>query len=224
MIALALVLAASDCGGCHAVAHAQWAQSRHASSATNPLYVASRDKHPRRLWCASCHVPEGDSVGCTSCHKPEAGHGAKVEVSVCASCHEFVEPKTHAPMQTTVSEWEKAAAAPCSACHDHAARSGHDAQSVREALRIEVKRRNGVVLATVSAPGAGHAIPTGDPFRRLMLTAGDCKKRVVVPPGQTVVLELGPTPAARWELTYLHAEPDIAEADHPLWITGGAIE
>jgi hypothetical protein len=41
MIALALVLAASDCGGCHPVARAQWAQSRHATSARNPLYVSS---------------------------------------------------------------------------------------------------------------------------------------------------------------------------------------
>jgi hypothetical protein len=53
----------------------------------------------------------------------------------------------------------------------HAFPGGHDAALVRGALEVEVraegKRR---VLATVRSRGVGHAVPTGDPYRRLRLT------------------------------------------------------
>ena len=69
--------------GCHPKAHAEWKISRHATSATNPVYRAVlaefQNERGKRasLWCASCHAPqaavEGNpdghtGVDCLSCH------------------------------------------------------------------------------------------------------------------------------------------------------------
>ncbi len=231
MILLAYVLlATSDCAGCHAEAHEQWQRSRHATSATNPLFLASLEKNARRQrWCASCHLPE---IGCTSCHVPQAAHGAKVSEQICARCHDFDVPQSRdaepGPMQDTVDEWRASQAARdgkgCAACHDHAARSGHEAAALAAALQVEVKRLGGRIVARVSAPGVGHAVPTGDPFRRLLLSAGGVRRRVVVPVDQTVELVLGDGPGATWELVVLHAEVQVEAFEHAVHIMKGTIE
>jgi hypothetical protein len=233
MAALALVLAASDCASCHEEAHVEWQRSRHATAAQNPLYLASFEKHGRKQWCVGCHAPKTESaVGCTSCHLPEAGHQAKVDSRTCAKCHDFDVPKQfgvgEGPMQDTYDEWHASTAAregkACASCHDHAARSGHDAKVLSEALRVKVRRKDGEIVATISAPGAGHAVPTGDPFRRLMLSAGSAQTRVVVPADGSVELKLGRGRATTWQLTYLHAEAEVKQHEHALHVMGGTIE
>jgi len=221
------VLATSDCAGCHAAAHDAWSRSRHATSAANPLFLASLERHQnRQRWCASCHLP---AVTCTSCHLPAAGHGARVSEQTCARCHDFDVPQSpQEPMQNTYDEWRASQAAQngkgCSSCHDHASRSGHDAAALAAALQVEVKRVKGRIVARVSAPGVGHAVPTGDPFRRLMLSAGGARKRVVAPVDVTVELDLGDGPGTTWELTVFHAELEVEAYEHAVEITKGTIE
>ena len=232
MSVLALLLAAMPCEGCHTDQHAQWGASRHATAPANPLFAASFQRHRERRWCLTCHVPQGEAITCASCHLPSQPHGAKVDERLCATCHDFDVPKAfnvgEGPMQNTWDEWLGSEAARegkgCASCHDHGARSGHDAAAIRGALQLRVKREGGRVVARISAPGAGHAIPTGDPFRRLVLSAGEAKKKVQVPVGATVTVDLGPTPATRWQLTVFHAELEVESADHPIPISEGAIE
>ncbi|AKI98748.1 cytochrome c554/c'-like protein [Archangium gephyra] len=107
----------------------------------------------------------------------------------CARCHQFDvplrAPMEHAdrivpsglPAQDTFSEWRASSFAPSTPCQDchmpagsHAFAGGHDATLVRKALEVEVRADGATrVLATVRSRGVGHAVPTGDPFRRLRL-------------------------------------------------------
>lgn len=231
MIALALMLAAAPCEGCHAEQHAQWLRSRHATAAANPLYLASWEHHQQRRWCQGCHLPAADD-GCASCHLPGTEHGgARVEAKTCAKCHDFDVPEAFGvgkgPMQNTYDEWRtsKAAAAgrTCGSCHDHAARSGHDPAVLRAALQLDVRRTSGRVHATVSARDTGHALPTGDPFRRLMLTVGALKKLIVVPADRSLELDLGATDASTWQLTAFHAEVEVAGHEHAFLVTEGTV-
>lgn len=117
---------------------------------------------------------------------------------VCAPCHEYVNPEGTAIM-TTYSEWTASRAAaegrPCQACHMglmranvvdpriervshaeinlHEVPGGHSLEQLHKALSvgIEPKRAGGhlnlqVVLVN---KGAGHAVPTGMPGRRVIL-------------------------------------------------------
>ncbi|MBL8956666.1 MAG: hypothetical protein JNK82_38185 [Myxococcaceae bacterium] len=227
-VLVTVVLAAGDCAGCHVEAHEAWARSRHASSGANPLYVASFEAHRKRQWCVSCHVP---AVTCTSCHLPTQAHGAKVSEQTCARCHDFDVPKMfglEGPMQNTVDEWRTSQAARdgkgCAGCHDHEARSGHDGEVLAAALRVEVRRVRGELVAKLSAPGVGHAVPTGDPFRKLVLSVGGLRKKVVVPVDQTVELKLGRGPGDTWSLTLFHAEAEVAAFEHEVHVAKGTVE
>lgn len=123
-------------------------------------------------WCLECHQADPDGVGCVSCHGPTA--------RLCADCHQFdlpVDlggPSSGVAAQDTVAEWGRSTAKTrgegCTDCHDpHRVRGGRDASLLRETLQVRVVRSATGVVATVTADGAGHAVPTGDPFRRLRL-------------------------------------------------------
>lgn len=139
--------ASAWCGECHEAELAQWARSRHASAATNRLYLANHAQEPMR-WCDSCHLPLGSSeegIGCAACHvrdgavlgtrapsaEAKAAHATAQDLSLttekaCEGCHqaqfpmgreEPVAPSAFA-MQNTVAEWRASGSSrSCRHCH-----------------------------------------------------------------------------------------------------------
>ncbi len=143
--------------------------------------------------CIACHVRLGEVVGA---HRREGSpHGGPVdptmlEADVCADCHQFdfpddVDlglPPSGEPMQDTVREWIESPAAAqgraCQSCH-MPDRSGHldhqfavrgDAAQLRAAVEVDVRCVPGAIEVALRPTAAlGHAIPTGDLFRRMVL-------------------------------------------------------
>jgi hypothetical protein len=117
---------------------------------------------------------------------------------VCAGCHEFVNGEG-TPILTTYSEWENSRAAEsgknCQECHMgrtkanvvdpriarvaesqvniHEVPGGHSLDQLHKALTVAMdSRREGDTLAIdvrMTNAGAGHAVPTGMPGRRVIL-------------------------------------------------------
>ncbi len=161
----------TDCAGCHSEQVADWRQSRHAVAHSNPIFQRSW-ADTREPWCLSCHLPD-EGVTCATCHSGPA--------KTCADCHEFDLPRAlpDTPSgtlgQSTVSEWHASGAAAqnkgCIDCHSpHHPRGGHDRAWVRAVIDAQVTAEGDSVQATITASDIGHAFPTGDPFRRLLLT------------------------------------------------------
>lgn len=106
----------------------------------------------------------------------------------CQGCHEFSFPDGHARrrpelMQSTVSEHRQSplAGESCIQCHmprtasgrrSHSFASAHEPQQLRAALRVTATRPTPTLVRLELAPQrVGHALPTGDLFRRLSLRA-----------------------------------------------------
>lgn len=104
----------------------------------------------------------------------------------CQGCHEFPFPDGHVRrtpelMQSTVSEHRQSPlrGQTCIDCHmprtaagrrSHAFASAHDPQVLRAALRITATRPGpSLVRLELTPQRVGHALPTGDLFRRLAL-------------------------------------------------------
>jgi hypothetical protein len=149
--------------------------------------------------CVTCHVtdehvlatpnatnPTREAVPHALTRAPEfAGAGA------CAKCHEFAFPDVALRgqpelMQATASEHEHSDArgVACATCHmpsvgdgptrhrSHAFPGGHDADFVKGALSVRAERcENDRVCLVLTTAGVGHALPTGDLFRRLEVSA-----------------------------------------------------
>jgi hypothetical protein len=140
--------------------------------------------------CTSCHAPVGgaQTIAPAPSHPPIR---ARDDVrSGCASCHQFPFPPgpSQPPglMQRTVDEHRGSpfASVPCVDCHvpavqrgpragrSHVFAGGHDAALVRSAVRVRTERApGGRVLVTLEAGAVGHSFPTGDLFRRLVVSA-----------------------------------------------------
>lgn len=141
--------------------------------------------------CQTCHVRDG-AVRTSSAPTAagEAVHPLVQDASfasqaTCARCHQFPfqqHPNLPfrygtTPAQNTVTEWEHAQAAAegrtCITCHmgsqGHRFPGAHSPAFVRAALSVEVAREDELLTVTVRALDVGHAVPTGDPFRRLEL-------------------------------------------------------
>lgn len=138
--------------------------------------------------CATCHVRAGvvhaAEVSGRAPH-PSVADPGRAPVGLCASCHQFDFPRDRGtPMQNTVVEWEQSGAdRGCVGCH--APRDGghtpHDFPGHRDpallaqALTVEGEAtRDGWstdVVLRLEADRVGHAVPTGDVFRRLVVRA-----------------------------------------------------
>ena len=184
----------AGCGGCHREIALQWSQSAHARSGSDPIYLANHAIEPMQ-WCEGCHAPTKDrTVGCGACHlrqgkilaarppTPAAldAHPIRFEPTLsqsesCAGCHQFNFPTDRSrgivtfsehPMQNTLEEWKKwGGAQTCQACH---LPNGNHAIPVRPQISTQVVRLpDGEIEVTLEALGAGHRVPTGDPFHRL---------------------------------------------------------
>ena len=146
-------------------------------------------------------------VACVTCHPggrrwrtptPAGSTPLARADAACASCHEFPFPSDGAGtpsrlMQKTMSEHAIASAkgTPCVGCHmpsvaepgggrhvDHRFFASRSAELVRRAARIEVRREGAAAVFTFTRASAGHALPTGDIFRRLRLVVeSDSAKR-----------------------------------------------
>jgi len=184
---------ASDCATCHAEqAHAH-ARSRHGQAFANPSFRAAWSRHPDP-WCLTCHARGG--VTCEACHgepsmvrvarrppgpvEAEAPHGFEVVpdlgTTACAGCHQVMPPEATVALQTTMSE-HTLSTGHCAGCHlpggDHGLRGGaRDVDGLREVLSVTWASAAQGWAATVRAEGVGHAVPTGDPFRQLLVEIG----------------------------------------------------
>lgn len=191
------------CGSCHAQEQHSWQESLHHASFSDADFQSSFAHEPLDF-CVGCHAPEASSrkdaaglargVGCVSCHQgvrePVAGHHPARSTSVpCARCHEFDFPERPLAMQSTETEHRALgfAATPCPSCHMAGASHRFDVTRnptwLRAALEpVEIVRGDGNLAITLRTHRVGHAMPTGDLFRRLRLS-------VRVTAGERVVLQ-----------------------------------
>lgn len=150
------------CTDCHTAEPAAWTNSLHAVAFTDPAF-AEAYRRAQDPWCLTCHLKD-DGVTCSTCH------GAKRRT--CVDCHQFDLPGTTVASQDTANEHARSwfAARPCSGCHDvHDPRGGHDSKRLRQALSIDATHTPTGTQFTLTTHGVGHAFPTGDPFRRLVV-------------------------------------------------------
>ncbi len=183
---------AGDCAQCHRAETAEWNDSLHRAAFTDGDFQASFALEPV-AFCFGCHAPEAHGrddvrgaargVGCTSCHEVPREHGKPGAVATtksCTSCHEFPFPGNPSFMQSTVSEHARSpfGATSCTSCHlpkvadghrDHRFHVSRNVPLLRAALQVVPRLvLDGVEIELVTR-GVGHAMPTGDLFRRLVV-------------------------------------------------------
>lgn len=144
--------------------------------------------------CVSCHVEPGEARIWTAGdrleheHEREPERGCVLPISrspafggpqACAGCHEFAFPEPAQDgrallMQSTVAEHAASAAATrsCSGCHmpserSHSFPGAYDLDMLRRSLAIEARRDADALVLELRPDAVGHAVPTGDLFRRL---------------------------------------------------------
>lgn len=133
-------------------------------------------------------------IACVTCHEDARDAGAHVRAEAarrprlapakrCEACHQFEFPEPQdAPMQGTAEEHAASPARDkgCESCHmtragdhqDHRFRVQGDPAILQRALAVEAApgaQRS--VRVTLRAKDVGHAVPTGDMFRRLEVHA-----------------------------------------------------
>jgi hypothetical protein len=142
--------------------------------------------------CATCHVRAGRILATGSSPEGRAAHPIEIDLGLaeadrCGKCHQFnySEDGIHDPseaLQNTLEEWRVSeAGARGQTCVDcHMPRRSHrfpgmaDPQLLSAAIELEfeTKRSAGGIDVTLRARGRqlGHSFPTGDVFRRAVLT------------------------------------------------------
>lgn len=190
-----------SCASCHSAIAREWQLSAHRRSGTDPAYVSAVTKEPLPFCRAchipsgdpSKPTPQDVAergIGCIDCHVGYAPDHARSRAKprfassrTCASCHEFRFPSSPGLMQRTVTEHAVSAFAgtPCEGCHmpraggerrhaDH--RFEVDTAMLHRALGVSATRAGPSRIAVRIKPGeVGHAMPTGDLFRRLEVRA-----------------------------------------------------
>jgi len=150
--------------------------------------------HAEGVTCAACHIRDGQVVGA----RPEGeaphpvAHSPSMRTSAfCAPCHQLTWPGADRPLYDTFGEWERSpqgrAGIQCQDCHmgpgAGAARLGPNhafpaspARAVSLLLHldgVDLVRGGDPLVATIRLQntGAGHAFPTGSPFRAVQMRA-----------------------------------------------------
>jgi hypothetical protein len=167
-------------------------QSCHAPEA-DPSQPVPSDAAEVGVGCVTCHVPHGSDgrvlargAGVVDEHPLRASESF-VHVAGCASCHEFdFRAQPGLAMQSTVTEHAESPFADdgCGSCHmplvgegatrhrSHVFGASRDPEMLRRAVVVEVERLDADRVRIRLAPGeVGHAFPTGDLFRRLLVRA-----------------------------------------------------
>jgi hypothetical protein len=166
--------------------------------ATEPLPAcegchAPESANELEIGCVTCHVEPGEARIWTAgerleqdhergCALPIARSPAFAGPAACAACHEFEFPEPHLNgrpllVQSTVAEHAASSASSrsCSSCHmpserSHAFPGAYDPEMLRRALEIEARRESDAFVLDLRPGIVGHAVPTGDLFRRLEIT------------------------------------------------------
>lgn len=184
-----LALTSADCAGCHPQQAALMQASRHADAARLAIFTASASHASNRQWCATCHRPSPRGLDCLSCH-PDSSHREPAAIE-CARCHQFNTPLpdhlesavvySNQPLQSTVRELTSSSpTARCVDCHDpHHPTGGHDPAMLRRAVSVTARLDGDATIVHIVAGHTGHRFPTGDPFRRLVISVFDANDRVV---------------------------------------------
>ncbi|MEZ4439159.1 MAG: multiheme c-type cytochrome [Polyangiaceae bacterium] len=142
--------------------------------------------------CVTCHVLGAEILGVTARGPAPEAHAVVATPAIggdawCGGCHQFDFPEPQAaPMQGTLGEH---AASPhraetCQHCHmpvvdgprgphrDHRFAVQADPERLRAAVVASARQRDERnLVVTLRAEGVGHAMPTGDIFRRLEVRA-----------------------------------------------------
>jgi Cytochrome c554 and c-prime len=145
--------------------------------------------------CVTCHQTGGSDAVLAGPGGPASKGNAPHAVvrdarfatpAACAGCHEFDFPDGASRarperMQATVSEHaaSPSAAASCASCHmprregraSHAFAASRDPAMLRSAVDARAERDATTLRLRLSPRHAGHAFPTGDLFRRLVVSA-----------------------------------------------------
>jgi hypothetical protein len=191
----------SGCDACHRPLLPQrealdtvWdGQLDRATSAPNPAFDAGL--LAEGVTCAACHVRGGlvlaaDPEGAQrAAPHPTAWSAELASGDVCAACHQLTVPGPEVALYDTVGEWRRSgfaeAGVTCLSCHGRSGAdpgtAGHDpARRLDHAVTVGLSvpslalvRGAGPVAATLTLAntGAGHAVPTGTPWRGLQLRA-----------------------------------------------------
>jgi hypothetical protein len=176
------------CVDCHAPQAGRHAASAHARAFTSSSFQRSWRRGGGDPWCLSCHVSQADrpeaGVSCAGCHQP-----ARASAETCADCHEFAFPRPRASfadpivplgvlMQATLTEHRASGAPSCARCHMPEGDHGFPGVALAaEALKVEVSPAG---VFTLTARRVGHAVPTGDPFRRVRVSRCEDRACAVV--------------------------------------------
>lgn len=163
------------CRGCHA-------------PEAEPTKTPPRAVSELGVGCVTCHVTEEGFVLAVPSSLDSAPHPLRrsaefARAGGCAGCHEFRFPGATGDddghfMQTTVREHAASPGAEksCADCHmpivsgrrSHAFTASRDPAWLRENIHVTASISDNIaVRLTLHQPGAGHAFPTGDLFRRL---------------------------------------------------------
>lgn len=164
------------CQGCHA-------------PETSPRNSVNKKVAHAGVTCVSCHLVEGEilagpGAGITP-HPVRREEGFSTE-QACARCHEFDFPSVRGQaMQSTMSEHARSRKhdKTCADCHmpeldgaegshhDHSFRVVSDPEMLRSAVIVEASRTGDGIEIELQPGAVGHAFPTGDLFRRLVVRA-----------------------------------------------------
>jgi hypothetical protein len=163
------------------------------SAVPDPAHVmGARELHGEGVGCVACHVRDGrvltpsrPSFVAKLFHELRE-EPALAESSFCAGCHQFNFQRHtpnfpfsygEEPLQNTYREWEASGAAAagrrCQDCHmpegAHTFPGAHSLALLQRSLSVRARRVSDGLEVTVSAESVGHKVPTGDPFRRLVV-------------------------------------------------------
>lgn len=147
--------------------------------------------------CVTCHAPASAVLGVPRVDAGAAPHPvlrapAFASAGACAACHDFPFPDAalraaDERMQATATEHRASpfAGVRCAGCHmpavsepgggahaSHAFVASRDAATVRGSVGVEAERISATgIRVRLSTVGVGHALPTGDLFRRIEVLA-----------------------------------------------------
>lgn len=172
-------------------------QACHAPEA-GPDFPAGAAPASLGVSCLSCHQrpgeagvlagPERDPARGDAGVRAPAPHAVVREPAfatarACNGCHEFSFPDGHGLMQSTASEHAQSAyeSVPCASCHmprdakghrGHAFASSRSPGAIRAAVTVRAHRIDATRVQLQLSPNrVGHALPTGDMFRRIEVVA-----------------------------------------------------
>lgn len=169
-----------------------WCVRCHAPLATGDAESVD-DVAAQGVNCAVCHLRDGEMLAAKqregSPHATRVVEGMQT-AEYCAGCHEFnfpvvdgdkqVRGYTAHPMQHTVAEFHAGARADqpgeCLGCHGntpyrHRLPGAHADGVLQHAVGMALCRRGQGLEVALTNQGAGHAVPTGDLHRHMILRA-----------------------------------------------------